>query len=60
MRHLQTLRLIQDVARAGSIRRAAEDQNITSSALNRRIQAFETASFAWLRFRILSSTRRKR
>jgi DNA-binding transcriptional LysR family regulator len=41
MRHLQTLRLIQDVARAGSIRRAAEDMNITSSALNRRIQGFE-------------------
>ena len=35
MRHLQTLRLIEDVARAGSIRKAAEDQNITSSALNR-------------------------
>jgi DNA-binding transcriptional LysR family regulator len=41
MRHLHTLRLIQDVARAGSIRKAAEDLNITSSALNRRIQAFE-------------------
>jgi DNA-binding transcriptional LysR family regulator len=41
MRHLQTLRLIQDVARAGSIRKAAEDLNITSSALNRRIQQFE-------------------
>lgn len=41
MRHLQTLRLIQDVARAGSIRKAAEDLAITSSALNRRIQAFE-------------------
>ena len=41
MRHLQTLKLIQDVARAGSIRKAAEDLNITSSALNRRIQAFE-------------------
>lgn len=41
MRHLQTLRLIQDVARAGSIRKAAEDTNLTSSALNRRIQAFE-------------------
>lgn len=41
MRHLQTLLLIRDVARAGSIRKAAEDQNITSSALNRRIQAFE-------------------
>jgi DNA-binding transcriptional LysR family regulator len=41
MRHLQTLLLIRDVARAGSIRKAAEDQNITSSALNRRVQAFE-------------------
>ncbi len=41
MRHLQTLRLIQDVARAGSIRKAAEDMNLTASALNRRIQAFE-------------------
>jgi len=41
MRHLQTLRLIEDVARAGSIRKAAEDMNITSSALNRRIQRFE-------------------
>ncbi len=41
MRHLQTLRLIQDVARAGSIRKAAEDLHITASALNRRIQNFE-------------------
>ena len=41
MRHLQTLRLIQDVARIGSIRKAAEDLAITSSALNRRIQRFE-------------------
>ncbi len=41
MRHLQTLRLIEEVARAGSIRKAAEDMNITSSALNRRIQRFE-------------------
>jgi DNA-binding transcriptional LysR family regulator len=41
MRHLQTLKLIADVARAGSIRRAAEDLNITASALNRRIQRFE-------------------
>jgi DNA-binding transcriptional LysR family regulator len=38
---LQTLVLIRDVARAGSIRKAAEDLHITSSALNRRIQAFE-------------------
>ncbi len=41
MRHLQTLRLIEVVARAGSIRKAAEDANLTSSALNRRIQQFE-------------------
>jgi DNA-binding transcriptional LysR family regulator len=41
VRHLQTLRLIQDVARIGSIRKASEDLNITSSALNRRIQRFE-------------------
>ncbi|WP_118135159.1 LysR family transcriptional regulator [Oceanicella sp. SM1341] len=41
MRHLTTLMMIRDVARAGSIRRAAEDMNITGSALNRRLQAFE-------------------
>ena len=41
MRHLQTLTVIRDVARAGSIRKAAEDLNITASALNRRIQRFE-------------------
>lgn len=42
MRHLLTLDLIEQVATSGSIRRAAEDMNITSSALNRRIQAFES------------------
>jgi len=41
MRHLDTFRLIEEVARAGSIRKAAEDINITSSALNRRILRFE-------------------
>ncbi|MEP2703405.1 MAG: LysR family transcriptional regulator [Roseibium sp.] len=41
MKHLQTLLLIEAVAIAGSIRKAAEDMNITSSALNRRIQGFE-------------------
>jgi DNA-binding transcriptional LysR family regulator len=41
MRYLQTLTVIRDVARAGSIRKAAEDLNITASALNRRIQRFE-------------------
>ncbi|WP_417672062.1 LysR family transcriptional regulator [Roseibium sp.] len=33
--------LIDAVSRIGSIRKAAEDMNITSSALNRRIQNFE-------------------
>lgn len=41
MKHLQTFRLIEAVNRAGSIRKAAEDMNITASALNRRIQRFE-------------------
>lgn len=41
MRHMETFRLIEAVARAGSIRRAAEDANITASALNRRIARFE-------------------
>lgn len=41
MRHLQTFRLIEAVMRAGSIRKAAEDINITASALNRRVRRFE-------------------
>lgn len=41
MRHLQTFKLIEAVARAGSMRRAAEDMNITASALVRRINRFE-------------------
>jgi DNA-binding transcriptional LysR family regulator len=41
MKHLQTFRLIEAVARVGSMRRAAEDMNITASALNRRIRRFE-------------------
>lgn len=41
MRHLQTYRYIDVVSKAGSIRKAAEALNITPSALNRRIQAFE-------------------
>ncbi|WP_169569415.1 LysR family transcriptional regulator [Sneathiella limimaris] len=41
MKHLQTFFLIEAVNRAGSIRKAAEDMNITASALNRRIQRFE-------------------
>lgn len=42
MQHLDTFRLIEAVARAGSIRKAAEDSNITASALTRRIARFET------------------
>lgn len=41
MRHLQTFRYIEGIARAGSIRKAADDMNITASALNRRVQRFE-------------------
>lgn len=41
MRHLKDFHYIQAVMRAGSIRKAAEDLNITGSALNRRIQHFE-------------------
>lgn len=41
MRHLQTLVFIDAVARAGSIRKAAETLAITSTALNRRILAVE-------------------
>ncbi|MEQ8816143.1 MAG: LysR family transcriptional regulator [Thalassobaculum sp.] len=41
MRHLVTYRFIDEVSKVGSIRKAAETLNITPSALNRRIQAFE-------------------
>ncbi len=41
MRHLQDFAFIEAVMRAGSIRKAAEDMNITASALNRRINRFE-------------------
>ncbi|GKX32571.1 MAG: transcriptional regulator [Rhizobiaceae bacterium MnEN-MB40S] len=41
MRMFQTFRYIDTVARVGSIRSAAEALSITSSALNRRILAFE-------------------
>ncbi|GAB6052737.1 LysR family transcriptional regulator [Magnetospira thiophila] len=41
MRHLLPLRFIDAVARAGSIRKAAETLAITSTALNRRILAME-------------------
>ncbi|MEM9206126.1 MAG: LysR family transcriptional regulator [Pseudomonadota bacterium] len=41
MRHLRDFEFIEGVIRAGSIRKAAEDMNITASALNRRINRFE-------------------
>lgn len=41
MRHLKIYDMIEAVHRAGSIRKAAEDSNITASAMNRRIQSFE-------------------
>ncbi|MBX2854334.1 MAG: LysR family transcriptional regulator, partial [Rhodobacteraceae bacterium] len=46
MRHLKTFELIEAVVRAGSMRKAAEDINLTASALNRRIQNFEQ-EFGW-------------
>jgi DNA-binding transcriptional LysR family regulator len=41
MKHLMDFHYIEAVMRAGSIRKAADDMNITASALNRRIQRFE-------------------
>lgn len=41
MRHLRDFEFIEGVIRAGSIRKASEDMNITASALNRRINRFE-------------------
>ena len=41
MRHLQVLRYVERIARAGSLRSAAEELGITPSALNRRILGLE-------------------
>lgn len=41
MKHLQTLNYIVAIAKTGSIRRTAARVNLTPSALNRKIQAFE-------------------
>ena len=41
MRHLQVLKYIEKIARSGSLRSAAEQLNITPSALNRRILSIE-------------------
>ena len=42
MRHLKLLIHVVEVARLGSIRKAAEHINLTPSAMNRRIQDLET------------------
>ena len=41
MKHLRILRYVDEVARAGSIRKAAEQLNVTASAVNRRIMDLE-------------------
>lgn len=41
MRHLRPMRYVDEVARLGSIRRAAERLNVTPSAINRRIADLE-------------------
>jgi DNA-binding transcriptional LysR family regulator len=41
VKHLRTLEYIQAVGRCGSIRKAAEQMNITPSALTRQVQDFE-------------------
>ena len=41
MKHLRVLRYIDEVARAGSIRKAADQLNVTASAVNRRIMDLE-------------------
>ncbi len=41
MRHLQVLKYIEKISRTGSLRSAAEELNITPSALNRRILGIE-------------------
>jgi DNA-binding transcriptional LysR family regulator len=41
VRHLKTLRYFDQVARSGSIRKAAEAMNVTPSALNRRVMDIE-------------------
>lgn len=42
MRHLRILTYVDEVARSGSIRKAAERLNVTASAVNRRIADLET------------------
>jgi DNA-binding transcriptional LysR family regulator len=41
MRHLRFLRYVDEVARAGSIRKAAQQLHVTASAVNRRVMDLE-------------------
>lgn len=41
MKHLRIMRYVDEVARAGSIRKAADHLNVTASAVNRRIMDLE-------------------
>lgn len=41
MKHLRLMRYVDEVARTGSIRKAADHLNVTASAVNRRIQDLE-------------------
>ncbi len=41
MKHLRIFRYVDEVARSGSIRKAAEQLNVTASAVNRRIMDLE-------------------
>ena len=41
MRHLLPYKYVEEIAKAGSIRKAAETLSITPSALNRRLLAIE-------------------
>lgn len=41
MRHLRIMRYVDEVARTGSIRKAADQLNVTASAVNRRIMDLE-------------------
>ena len=57
MRHQTTLKFIDAIARAGSIRRAAERMSITPSALNRRLLAVEEEMDAPLFERLATGVR---
>ena len=41
MKHLRVLNYVDEVARSGSIRKAADRLNVTASAVNRRIADLE-------------------